>query len=104
MKDLQIAIDEGQGMKAVRILMQNKAITFHATHDEATEALVDRWFGAQRRHGAERATMIVQGSNQAVDEVNLLAQQHRLRVREIGGRSVSAPDRDYGFYVDDRVV
>lgn len=104
MRDVQVAIDEGHGDVAVGLLVKHKAITFYATKAEATEGMVDRWFAAQRQHGGERAAMIVQGSNEDVDEVNALAQQRRLREGEIRGRSVAAQDRDYGFYVGDRVV
>ncbi|MBS1882375.1 MAG: relaxase domain-containing protein, partial [Actinobacteria bacterium] len=104
MKKLQVAIDEGKGELAVEILQANDAITLYPTKAQAQEGMVERWFAAQREHGGERATMIVQGSNLDIDEVNDLAQERRLREGEIGGPSVNASDHDARFFVGDQVV
>jgi conjugative relaxase-like TrwC/TraI family protein len=104
MKDLQVAIDEGKGDLAVKILQDNHAITFHATRSQAIEGMVEGWFKAQRDKGGDRAAMIVQGSNQDIDAVNSIAQERRLREGEIAGPSVSAPDSERRFYAGDRVV
>lgn len=110
MRDLQVAIDEGDGKLAVKILRENEAITLYPTQAEATAGMVERWFEAQSRfeargeNGGERTAMIVQGSNQDIDAVNSLAQERRLRGGQIGGASVSAPGGDRCFFVGDQVV
>ena len=104
MRDLQVAIDRSDGKLAVKILRENKAITLYPTQAAAIEGMVERWFAAQRANGGERATMIVQGSNEDIEAVNSLAQQRRLREGEIEGAWVSAPGDERRFYVGDQVV
>ncbi len=104
MRDLQVAVLAGQGKEAVRILLENHAITFYSTHAEAVEGTVARWFASQKKHGAELASMIIEGSNLEIDETNAEAQERRLEAGELTGEALAAPGRPYDFYAGDQVV
>ncbi len=97
---------DADGHAAVKVLRREGAITLHDTRREAMVGLVDRWEQHRLTHQtpAERTVLVVHGTNEEVDAVNVLAQQRRLRANQLGAEGVPAADRDYELRVGDVVM
>jgi hypothetical protein len=67
-------------------------------------ALVDDWDSWRRDHEPGETLLVVHGSNEDVDAVNVIAQAHRRAAGEPGADSVRAVDRDYNLHVGDVVM
>ncbi len=98
--------EESDGVAAVGVLRREGAITMHDTRREAMVAMVDKWEARRNEHSipAENTVLVVHGTNEEVDAVNVLAQQRRLRAEELGAEGVRAADRDYELRVGDVVM
>jgi hypothetical protein len=105
-KDLQIQVDTGAGEAAVETLRENEAIAVSDSPEEAVARTVELWDAARRNYKDDpmAAIMVVSGSNDDVDRLNLLAQEARRQNDELGTSSVEAVDRDYRIYPGDLVV
>jgi conjugative relaxase-like TrwC/TraI family protein len=99
-------VRSGWAMGAVRLLVANDAIKLYDTREEAMQGMVDEWNEYRHEFDLEQSLLVVQGSNEDVDQINVLAQQCRLDadVTELGVDGVKAVDRDYELYAGDLVV
>jgi conjugative relaxase-like TrwC/TraI family protein len=101
----QVMLDTGDGKGALAELREHDALTIHETRADAIVGMVDQWDTRRRLYDDPReAIMVVHGSNDDVDLVNKLAQQHRRATRDLGDQSVQAVDRDYRIYPGDVVM
>jgi hypothetical protein len=105
---LQIAVDDAEGVEALRLLKENDAIAISETPEEAMLDTVKEWDEERRAYEDPQATiMVVSGSNDDVDRLNKLAQERRRQSKdrkELGDQSVAAVDRNYRIYEGDLVI
>lgn len=104
LREHQIAVNRGRGTDAVRILRRERAIKLFDTRAEAAQAMVADWDGWREQYSVDQAILIVHGSNDDVDDVNVLAQQCRMQKSQLGDLGIQAVDRSYKIYEEDVVI
>jgi len=106
--ELQVAIDDRDAAEAVRLLEERGALTVAATKEDAYAETVAQWWDQLSRYEIDRTLMLVAGTNQDADTLNVLAQRRLLEARRQEGQDVGpgidAVDRDYKLHVGDLVV
>ncbi|MEN3281512.1 MAG: hypothetical protein V7607_2652 [Solirubrobacteraceae bacterium] len=103
LRHYQELVDTGYARQAVKLMYDNGALHLYDTREQAMAAMVAEWDGWRGRYDPDQAVMIVHGSNADVDELNVMAQERRRAVRQIGDDGVQAVDRQYRIYQGDVV-
>jgi conjugative relaxase-like TrwC/TraI family protein len=96
----------GNTQDAIALLREHGALTVHADRTTAMVGMVDTWMARRTEHGIEArdAILIVHGSNDDVEQVNLLAQERRRQTGELGTESVASLDGVTSFHQHDVVM
>jgi conjugative relaxase-like TrwC/TraI family protein len=104
LRDYQVLVDQGLAVDAVELLVANDAIHLRDTWDQALEAMIADWNSWRENYGVDETALIVHGSNDDVDLVNVRAQKCRIDAGQVTGAGVRAPDRHYSIYTGDLVI
>ncbi|HST38999.1 MAG TPA: MobF family relaxase, partial [Conexibacter sp.] len=104
LRDYQVALDAGNAEHAVGLLRKHGALSFQDDVLGSMRAMVADWDVWRHQHGVMESKLIVHGSNNDVNALNVLAQQRRLAAGELGGEGIAAVDRDYRIHTGDVVV
>lgn len=94
----------GQPGPALASYRAHERLHVFDTRAEAAAAMVDEWDKARRDLPADQAVMITDATNKERDQINAMAQEHRLRAGELGSREVSLAGKPYGLRAGDEVI
>jgi ATP-dependent exoDNAse (exonuclease V) alpha subunit len=95
---------EGQSNEALAAYEQHEQLHIADTREQAAERMVADWAQARENNPGERTVMLTDASNQELEQINALAQEHRAQAGELGEERVELPDRPYGLATGDEVI
>jgi conjugative relaxase-like TrwC/TraI family protein len=73
------------------------------TRAEAAEAMVENW-NQTRKTIPGQAVMVTDASNLERDQMNAMAQQHRVQAGELGAHQVELPGKPYALRAGDEII
>jgi ATP-dependent exoDNAse (exonuclease V) alpha subunit len=94
----------GQSGRALAAYADRDRLHVRESRADAGEAMVDDWARARTGNPTERVVMLTDASNEELDRLNALAQQHRAAAGELGQRRAQLPGRPYDLAAGDEVM
>ena len=94
----------GESGRALAAYADRDRLHVHESRADAGEGMVDGWARARAAHPTERVVMLTDASNDELDRLNALAQEHRAAAGELGQRRAQLPGRPYELAADDEVI
>jgi conjugative relaxase-like TrwC/TraI family protein len=94
----------GEPGPALASYQAHKRLHIHDTRAQATQAMVKDWDQTRREVPDSQAVMITDASNKERDQINAMAQEHRVRAGELGAHRVTLPGKPYGLAAGDEIV
>jgi len=103
-RDAWTQLRAGDSEEALREYASRGRLHVHDTRAQAGEAMVDDWAKARDEVPGARVVMLTDSSNDELDRLNTLAQQHRAARGELGQRRARLAGRPYDLATGDEVI
>jgi ATP-dependent exoDNAse (exonuclease V) alpha subunit len=103
-RDAWAQLRAGESGRALAAYADGGRLHVHESRADAGEGMVDGWACARAAHPTERVVMLTDASNEELDRLNALAQQHRAAAGELGQRRAQLPGRPYDLAAGDEVM
>ena len=97
-------VREGQSERALAAYQAHDRLHITDTREQAAERMVSDWNKARFETPEGRTVMLTDASNEELDRINAMAQEHRAANGELGQDRVALPDRPYGVVAGDQVI
>jgi conjugative relaxase-like TrwC/TraI family protein len=97
-------IRAGEPGPALSQYQAHDRLHIHDTRAQAAEAMVKNWDQTRTTLPEGRAVMITDASNMERDQMNAMAQEHRMQAGELGAHEVELPGKPYGLRAGDEII
>ena len=94
----------GDSARALAAYADRGRLHIHEGRADAGEGMVDDWARTRAANPRDRVVMLTDASNDELDRLNALAQQHRAAADELGQRRAELPGRPYDLATGDEVM